>query len=168
MKEINYDGNIFLLPKPVKDACCVTTNGDIRRNGKAVMGAGIARYCRDHFTAVDSMLAMKLKSGGNHVHHLGYHTAPGGSEFLLMSFPTKEHWTEDSKPGLIRQSCKEAVRFADDYKLEHIYMPCPGCSNGRLDYWTDVRPILYEGLDSRFVVCIPDRVMEHGEIGNEL
>lgn len=80
--------------------------------------------------------------------------------FLLFSFPTKEDWKKDSRPELIRRSCRELVKLADEHMVSDIYMSCPGCSNGRLDYWRDVRPILLEELDGRFTVCIPGRIMK--------
>ena len=36
------------------EAICVTTNGIVMQNGKAVMGAGIAKFVRDSFPGVDS------------------------------------------------------------------------------------------------------------------
>lgn len=164
MKELKYDGNIFLLPEKKAlhtDACIVTTNGIVRRDGRAVMGAGIARYCRDTFSGVDRMLGDELKRGGNHAYCLGNWMKPDGTgSFLLFSFPTKDDWKDASKAGLIRQSCKEVMALADEQLVEAVYMPCPGCSNGRLDYWKDVRGILLEELDDRFMVCIPDAIMK--------
>lgn len=175
MKEIVVDSNIFLLPRPNKrDACLVTTNGVLRRDGKAVMGAGIAKYCRDTYKGIDKELGDKIASGGNHVYNLGWHHKPyddwkTNSEhfgiFLLYSFPTKDNWRDESKPELIRQSCKEIMYHAKHNFLECCYMPCPGCSNGRLDYWQDVRPILQDELDERFVVCIPTHIMKKHKQG---
>lgn len=162
MRETVNDGNIFLLPSPFKkDACLVTTNGIIRANGKAVMGAGIAKYCRDTFKGVDDILAKQLRQGGNHVYYLGLWPLQSiniGS-FMLFSFPTKDDWRDNSKLELIAQSCKEIRELVDKYELDHIYMPCPGCSNGKLDYWNDVRPILRKELDDRFNVNIPNHIM---------
>lgn len=161
MNEIEYNGNIFLLPEPgLRDACLVTTNGIVKKDGKAVMGAGIAKYCRDTFPYVDATLGDKLKAGGNHVYELGLKRRPDHEGvFLLFSFPTKDDWKDNSKPELIRQSCQEMMDMADEYSLNAIYMPCPGCSNGKLDYWKDVRDILLEELDDRFFVCIPANIM---------
>lgn len=160
MQEINHNGNIFMLPDPaLRDACCVTTNGVLRNNGKAVMGAGIAKYCRDTFKGVDTVLGDKLKKYGNHAYALGWQEIIGNiGRFMLFSFPTKEDWKADSKPELIQQSCKELMKLADQYAISDVYLPCPGCSNGRLNYWTDVRDILRANLDDRFVVCIPDSI----------
>lgn len=165
MKELEYNGNIFLLPNPQKrDACLVTTNGIIRNDGNAVMGAGIAKYCRDTFKGVDKILGQKLKDTGNHVYNLGWCHIPYENDrfgiFLLYSFPTKDDWREDSKLELIRQSCREIMKAVDEDMLNNIYMPCPGCSNGKLNYWKDVRNILIKELDDRFIVCIPDKIKQ--------
>lgn len=164
MNEISYDTNIFWLPEPGRmDACIVTTNGMVKKDGRAVMGAGIAKYCRDHF-GVDRMLGQCLQKGGNHVYSLGLHSTPewpgGKARFRIFSFPTKDDWRDDAKTDLIRQSCREMMDHADELDLENIYMPCPGCSNGRLDYWKDVRSILEQELDDRFIVCIPKAIMD--------
>ena len=39
MKEIITNGNLFLKPISVRDACVVTTNGVLKKDGTAVMGA---------------------------------------------------------------------------------------------------------------------------------
>lgn len=165
MKEIISDGNLFMRPVSTRDACCVTTNGVLRHDGKAVMGAGIAKYCRDNFNGVDKTLGKLIKEGGNHAYYLGHWVfRPDTSGFLLFSFPTKDDWRDDSKPELIRQSCKEVMKLADIYFVDgHIYLPCPGCNNGRLNYWQDVRYILHEELDDRFVVCISHSIMRKYE-----
>lgn len=163
MKEIKYNGNLYLLPNPMNtDACIVTTNGIVRKDGRAVMGAGIAKYCRDNFLGVDKMLGKLLIEKGNHVYSLGKWPIPDfrtEEEFFLFSFPTKEDWKEDSKPELIQRSCRELKILADEHKLDTIYMPCPGCGRGKLDYVKDVRPILLKELDDRFVICIPNWII---------
>lgn len=163
MIEIEHDGSIFTRLHSNRDACIITTNGVLRRDGKAVMGAGIAKYCRDTFPGIDITLGEYIREEGNHSHSLGWYPVPGCDyecEFRLFSFPTKDDWRENSKPALIRQSCREMMQHADSHVLHHAYMPCPGCSNGGLDYWKDVRPILLEELDDRFVVCIPGSIMK--------
>lgn len=160
MKEFVNDGNLFCRPSN-KEAVLVTTNGIVRRDGNAVMGAGIAKYVRDTFYGVDRILGNLLREQGNHVYYLGVYPLVGLSTgfFKLFSFPTKDDWKNDSKPELIRQSCKEIMQLADEHQLEAIYLPCPGCRNGKLNYWRDVRPILEEELDDRFEVNIPTDIM---------
>lgn len=167
MKEIITNGNLFLKPISVRDACVVTTNGVLKKDGTAVMGAGIAKYCRDNFSGIDRKLGNLLKMGGNHVYYLGQYVLRANTcGFNLFSFPTKDDWREDSKPELIRRSCKEIMQEANANLIDgYIYMPCPGCANGRLNYWRDVRPILLTELDNRFTVCVSTRIMDQRHNG---
>lgn len=162
-REWYHDGNIYLLPESGQDACIVTTNGIVKRNGLAVMGAGTAKYCRDTFHGVDRILGEKLK-GGNHCYLLDNYEIPGRASgtFALYSFPTKHDWRDDSDIDLIRQSCQEMVRLVYEDSIQTVYMPCPGCACGRLDYYRDVRPVLMEELDGHFVICIPDNIWRKG------
>lgn len=171
MRECIFDGNIFLLPDPDKrDAVCVTTNGIIRKDGKAVMGAGIAKYARDTFRGTDRKLGEYIKKFGNRACALGWQPVITAAQdhsgwmparmFMMLSFPTKHDWKDDSDPELIRASCRQVMDLADEHYLDTVYMPCPGCANGHLDYVRDVRPILTEELDNRFMVCIPIRIAE--------
>lgn len=175
MKEIKYDNNLYLLPQTHGCACIVTTNGMLRSDGNAVMGAGIAKYCRDHFHGVDRDLGEKLKKNGNHVYYLGaWSLTVEQQAFLLFSFPTKDDWKDKSKPDLIRRSCKELVKALMPLEyVKDVYLPCPGCANGGLDYWKDVRPILLEELDDRFTVAVPAPIMalkpyEKPDTGNSM
>lgn len=170
MKECVYDSNIFLLPDPDKrDAVCVTTNGIVRKDGRAVMGAGIAKYARDMFRGVDRRLGKNIKDFGNRAFALGWQPKITASQessryheakFMLLTFPTKHDWKEDSDPVLIQKSAKQVMGLADEHSLDTVYLPCPGCFNGHLDYEKDVRPVLVEELDDRFVVCVPYRIAE--------
>ncbi len=143
------------LPQFTAVWICVTTNGDIRKDGRAVMGAGIAREVRDRFPGVDKILAQKLQSRGNRVSYL-CDVPEFGIKARLLSFPTKNHWQDDSSLELIESSAKELAaqfRRAAEYYLQVgerspiVILPRPGCSNGRLD-WKLVKgrigPILAE------------------------
>lgn len=144
-------GNIWSLPFDDNSAICVTTNGIVKRDGKAVMGAGIAKQARDMFGA-DAVLGKKLTRLGNHVHDLGLYT--NKHQFHLISFPTKHDWHDQSDLNLIRQSAKELVALTDQMGFSTVYLTPPGCALGRLDWETQVRPVLEGILDDRFVVTI--------------
>lgn len=50
---ILYDaGDIFALPKHHMEAVCITTNGIVKKNGCAVMGAGIAKEANMRFSGL--------------------------------------------------------------------------------------------------------------------
>ncbi len=163
MKEIRYGGNLFLLGNApnAPAAYAVTTNGLVKSDGKAVMGAGIAKYARDNFDGIDAMLGRLLKKYGNHAYFLGSHEDRNRSlaglspTIFAVSFPTKHDWREKSDIRLIRASAAELMKVADANNLKTVYMPMPGCSNGGLDYASQVRPAIAGILDDRFWVAVP-------------
>ena len=131
------------------DVICTTTNGEVRKDGKAVMGRGNAKFVRDTFKGVDELLAQMLQKYGNRVAPLGKHTFNGKS-FTLLTFPTKNTWRDKSSIELIAKSAHEMKQMADHYGFQKIYIPIPGCANGQLT-WSQVKEVL-TCLDERFVI----------------
>lgn len=142
MQILKGHDNIFDLPC---DAVCVTTNGVVKRDGSAVMGAGIAREADQRYHLARTLGGL-LASSGNHCFDLGIR-----DNRHVISFPTKHDWRDDSDPDLIRQSCKELVEIADQNALGRILLPPVGCGCGKLS-WDTVSRILSESLDNRFIV----------------
>lgn len=141
--------NPFLIADGPNVAVCFTTNGEIKRNGEAIMGAGVAKFVRDNFQGSSMKLSKLLRDHGNRAFNLGtYHF--NGHNFRLMTFPTKVTWRSNSSMELIEESAKQLVEMADKFGLERVYIPAPGCSNGGL-LWSDVAPRL-ACLDDRFVI----------------
>lgn len=127
------------------DAICVTTNGQVKKDGRAVMGAGVAKEAARRYPLIDYNLGKHLAQHGNHV----------GLIFdkpRVYSFPTKHHWRDDSDIELIKRSAQELVDLTFDQPYERIFIPRPGCWNGNLN-WNDVlaaiEPIL---VWDRFVI----------------
>lgn len=148
-------GDLFITDAPV-NAICIPTNGIVKANGKAVMGAGVAKVARDKFTGLDERLGELLRSLGNHVHWLGdeYGTFKDfGPE--LVSFPTKYHWRDPSDINLIRQSCIELVELTNAKSWKSVWLPPVGCGLGALE-WADVSKVLGDVLDDRFAVVFKD------------
>lgn len=155
MQIIYSNKNIFLYPKTEHDAVVVTTNGVLKKDGKAVMGAGIAKSARDAFIGIDVKLGQMLRAYGNHTAHLGkYNYNYMGSDIPMhiLTMPTKHHWKDNSDINLIKRSAEELMILANIIGLKTIYMPAPGCNNGHLDWETQVKPILEPILDDRFIV----------------
>lgn len=160
MLELIYPGNLFLLPTNLHEAGVVTTNGIVKQDGRLVMGAGIAKYCRDNHAFIDQQLGHLVKESGNHA----YYTGPYFDDnrfakqmypwVAVISMPTKHHFRDKSDINLIKQSCSEMMKIADTLHLIRIYMPTPGCNLGQLDYTSEVKPVISSILDDRFIVCI--------------
>lgn len=148
---LEISGDIFQLELTGHyDALCITTNGIIKGNGLAVMGAGIAKQAVQNYPSIDKRLANKLKTLGNHTHHLGVSTR-SGTNVGIISFPTKEHWRDDSDINLIAQSARELVQLCNARGYSKVLLPRPGTLNGKLN-WSDVKPVIAAILDDRFIV----------------
>lgn len=166
MKEIT--GNIFdLMFEPEVDSVCITTNGIISSNGKAVMGAGTAGYLAKLYPEVKSILGKSLSKCGNLPFIIGCiknteFFAPSKNildnklfSCLVWSFPTKNDFKDKSDLELIKKSAIQMVKHADNLNLKNIIIPAPGCgkNTGQLDYTAQVKPVIEDIFDSRFSIC---------------
>jgi len=127
-------------------ATCVTTNAVVKQDGKAVMGAGVAKVIRDMYSGSDTILGALIKTYGHKVQQFWITPA-------LVSFPTKDHFKNKSNISLIQRSAKELYEWANlNTQYLTIILPRPGCNNGGLN-WEDIKPTLESILvDNRFVV----------------
>ena len=148
------------------DAICITTNGDVNKDGKAVMGRGCALEAAQKWPILPLYFGKLLAKCGNCMMPLGLITQYGQlihgtadkpawmakKEFggtYLISFPVKHHWNEEASLDLIRYSAQTLAFWAQFYGS--IVLPRPGCGNGRLS-WDTVRPVIASSLDDRFCV----------------
>lgn len=116
--------NIIIIP----------TNGFVKKNGEAVMGAGLAKQCKNKFIGFPTFLGKRLKKEGNKVHFF--------PEFNIITFPVKHNWYEKADIELIEKSCMELSRLIIDLGIGYkYYLPKVGCGNGRLS-WKEVEPII--------------------------
>ena len=128
-------------------ALAVTTNGDLKKDGSAVMGRGIALQAARRFPGLPRRLGAYLRKYGNRCFYLGR-----WQDYTIVSFPTKRHWRENANLELIKVSAVQLVKIADKFNLPEIYLPRPGCGAGGL-IWKDVDVVLRGILDERFVIC---------------
>lgn len=157
---ININGNIFDFIK-TGYSVCIPTNGIVKSNGNAVMGAGLALSFAQKYNNLPKRLGGFLtKYKNNKPYILGAVNndsffIPKKEDFnnccLIFSFPTKNHYKNDSDLFLIENSCIELVRYCNDFNLNNIYLPKPGIGLGKLNY-SDVEPILSKYLDNRFYI----------------
>lgn len=148
-----YCDDLFSIPGKADEAYVVTTNGMTKKDGTAVMGAGIAKYAAQLFPNLPALLGRSLKKYGNRV--FAYKVSPDGiNTYNVITMPTKHDWRDSSDLELIKTSCLQMMQVADVNGFTCIHMPKPGCANGRLDWETQVKPAIEPLLDDRFVVCI--------------
>lgn len=133
MREIK--GNLF---DQNVDIVCVTTNGSVKQDGRAVMGRGCAKQASELFPELPLILGTKIQTFGNNFHYLKYY---GDRKYTVASFPVKHFWN-DAKADLklIEQSCKDLAEST----MEDITVAIsrPGCGCGDRDWNTEVKPIL--------------------------
>jgi len=132
------------------DVRVVTTNGFIRRDGKAVMGRGVALQAANKDPELPGLIGGLLMERGNRPFSIASLAGP------LITLPVKHHWREPADLNLIEISIHRLVKIADDRHWKVIAMPRPGCGNGQRS-WEEVKPIIEPLLDDRFVIVnLPD------------
>ena len=119
---------------------CVTTNGFVKKDGTAVMGAGIAKAVSVQAPAAPARLGLRIKQNGNIVQKF-YNN--------VLAFPVKHNWWEVADIELIKESCRQLVSLLGPN--ETALLPRPGCGNGKLN-WSDVKPEIEIILDDRISI----------------
>jgi hypothetical protein len=147
MAKINWD--IALTHNTVYDAICCTTNTTLKSNCDLVMGAGIAKLFAEKFPTLPKVWGNRIK---HDLHSHGF-MATWSPFAWLVAFPTKQAWQQDSTLARIEKSTKILVATTNILMWQRVLLPKPGCSNGGLDWELQVKPILEEILDDRFVVA---------------
>ncbi len=150
----------LFAPKPRGSAICLGTNGFIRNDGRGVLNS------KDHdsyqfvaktlFKGIEKTLGRELASQGRPIGRagidslLGNHVALLWQQPLVLSFPTKWEFWNDSDLQLIERSCAELVRVVEGLHLRAAYLHPVGDGH---DWHRDVRPIFKRYFDDRFIVC---------------
>lgn len=146
------------------EAIVIAINGDLTREGRLVMGRGIALEARERIKGIDRIWGdQRSRHGLQTMALFPGHYKP---RWDVYAFPTKRHWREPSDPDLIVESAKQLVNLVDQqvkinewYRSNHPEVPplypniwCPrfGCGAGGLR-WEDVKPLLDPILDDRYV-----------------
>lgn len=146
MKEVY--GNMFSKAYlNFADAFCITTNGMIKKDGRCVMGAGIAKTAKELYPGIDLELGTKIKKYGNIVQVIK--TLVVNDKIKpIIAFPTKHNWWERSDLKLITESLHQLTALAQRNKYEKVILPRPGCSNGNRNWLSEVKPIVEKVLFS--------------------
>lgn len=122
---------------------CITTNGVVKSNGELVMGAGIAKECKEKYPEIPKIWGGMVKECGNRVYMWDH--------WKLFSFPTKYDWKHPSDIELIKKSCEQLLLIVNRQHINSVALPKPGCGNGGLN-WNDVKKVVGAMLDDRFII----------------
>lgn len=131
-----FDADVEALVNPVN---CV-----------GVMGAGLAKQFKEkypeYFEAYKEACSRRIFKLGQVVYYPIRRRDLGFKPWLLISFPTKNHWKDQTTLNSIElglRDLKEAVVWV--HLLKSIAIPALGCGCGGLD-WEEVRLLIYEIL----------------------
>lgn len=161
MREI--EGNILTITKVGEEtvvAKCFTSNGMVTKEGKAVMGAGVAKAFRDAYIGIDKELGSRLMAEeSNKVRRLGLFKTMQYPLTEIIAFPTKLDWKKNSSYDLIEKSARELadiITISPDLQRGIVLLPRPGCQNGKLD-WNVVKTYIEDILpDNVVIVSLPE------------
>lgn len=157
---LEIKGDLFAQNGPI----VIPVNCETKKNGEAVMGAGVAKALitccgkgcfREAFPAHFGEALMRF----NHEPHVWRWDE--GDGFVWFTFPTKTLWKQPSNIHLIMDGAVELREIVDKiikYKVvkdwqyyQKIYLPHLGCGLGGLNWEKEVKPNLSILLDDRFV-----------------
>lgn len=156
--------DIFGLAKQCKYPCAVVigTNCMIKKNGRAVMGAGIAAQAQIYDKNVDANLASLIRNNYPAVTAMGiigeFKSDKISESVRIINFPTKIDWRDNADIDLIYQSAYNLSLFAKQHpEIEVFLLHKLGCGCGRLNF-ADVYPVLNNILtENKFkLVLRPD------------
>src|SRR5579863_1639145 len=98
----------------------ITTNGDVKKNGEAVMGRGCAAEAKRRWPHMPLLLGSRLEALGNRVHRF---VPMEDSYGAIVTFPVKHHWSDKADLKLIRESAHELVKLTDSFDWKDVYVP---------------------------------------------
>jgi len=138
---INYiKGNILEISC---NALFIPTNGNIGKNGRAIMGKGLALQVAEKYPHIPLKLGIQLKIKNHVIWELYNPQKHHFYEGILYSFPTKYNWWEKANIGLIENSLKEVERLCNIFPYwEKVLLPKVGCGLGGLDWRNQVFPLI--------------------------
>lgn len=125
-------------------------------NVVGAMGKGLAAEFRDRVEMLEQFYlsrfpkCLSIPNDRTLIHQL-YVFPMDDSRFAnaqVLLFPTKEHWRFPSRLKWIERNLQLLVEQRQQLKITSLAVPALGCGNGGLDYESQVRPLIYQYLDS--------------------
>jgi O-acetyl-ADP-ribose deacetylase (regulator of RNase III) len=144
-------GDLFTYPC---DAVVIAINWTTKKNGEAVMGAGVALEAAKRWPWLPGSLGNLIRMSPDRPTLSGVWVTEAGG---LVCLPTKRDWREPADMSLIETGAHCLAETADRLEWETVALPRLGCGlrTGQLR-WEDVEAILAPILDDRFVVVTPE------------
>jgi len=127
-------GNLFQSPAQV----LVNTVNTV-----GVMGRGVAMEFKRLYPDMFERYQQLCDAGRIDIGKLWLYKSPNK---YVLNFPTKRHWRNPSRVEYIVEGLETFRRNYAEWGIHSIAFPPLGCGNGRLDFETQVRPIMHRYL----------------------
>lgn len=124
----------------------IPTNGVLKANGDAVMGAGLAKQAAQQFPTLPKLLGQAIRDTGNAVYFW--------TDKRLFTLPTKHHWNAPSELTLIQHGVERLALAMEEFPDSRVYCPLLGCGLGQLD-WPTVRAAITPYVTDRMLFVSP-------------
>ena len=152
---------IRLLNKTVFNSNCEGLVNTV--NCVGAMGAGLALEFALRYPEVEKQYE---KDCNNKKVKIGEIITYKTDDCLVINFPTKFHWKYPSELKWIAEGLDYMVMHYNEWNIKSIAIPPLGCSNGGLDFKTQVLPLIEDKLknvDIDIYVCVDPGIAEGKE-----
>lgn len=125
-----------------------------------VMGKGVALQFKLAFPEMFIAYQKACKSREVHLGKMFVYVQPSisGTDRIIINFPTKNHWRENSHIDYIKEGLKSLIQEIKDRGIKSIAIPPLGCGMGGLN-WGEVYPLIRESFheipDVRVIIYPP-------------
>ena len=116
-------------------------------NTVGIMGKGVALQFKQAFPENFRAYQSACKQGEVHIGKMFVTSTGRFHPSLIINFPTKRHWREQSHIEYIESGLDDLVTVARREKIGSIAMPPLGCGLGGLR-WEEVRPLIERAFAS--------------------
>ena len=123
-----------------------------------IMGAGIAKQFKQLYPDMFNEYKLACKPGPNRrLEHGGdlwfWNYIDLYKPKKILCFATKEHWYYPSKIEWIEKGLQTFVTNYTFWNITSIAWPKLGCNNGKLDWETQVKPLMFDYLNKLDIIC---------------
>lgn len=127
------------------DYAFITTNSFVKRDGKLVMGRGIAQQVRDSYPGIDYDFGTRILKEKAFLKE--YNLLHSRVHPKFYAFQVKYHWFSEADLKLIENSCKMLKLRAELEEHNIFFLNFPGIGNGKLSR-EDVLPLIEDLPDN--------------------
>lgn len=114
------------------DLFLITTNSTIKRDGRLVMGRGMAKQARDKFPGLDMELGLAIREAYGNLGRYHLLISPKWPAKKIGALQVKTHYSLPADITLIEESISVLNRWAREHPGTSIHLNFPGIGNGRL------------------------------------